>query len=615
MKLIQIYFIIILIVKIYSQCTGYNSEYLCSSTSANTYVTHSERNFQTPRPNHNDIYKSSYQGMNDLVGYPRLIYSADRKSCEVKIKIYENPGITGTQIKYKFGDTEQTEDSITITDDTSYPDGLALSVRLLDNSDYEVAKLEFENEYFLWDNPIITQSANYENGQKGVIVELFGWPYQDVTEECVFLGIAGYLGVKVYAPHESILDFENAENGELNPWNYFYQPVSYKMNSRMGNKKTVKNMINLCRRNGVRVYTDVIINHMTKDGKDSYINHKSSDCSQTWGATGSSGGSPFWTVKGQYEVNSVTSQIPAYEFPAVPYFMEHFHCKKSITDSLVDGWVDGEYIDLNTQNDDVRQRIADYFTSLISMGFSGLCINFAKYVDFVDYADIFGKLKTNLGGGDFPNDLIIYLELELDSSIKSSLCTSFSTLVNSLSTNDKNKIKLWAYDYPLTFDFCDNKVTYIDNYILGMEYREDQILNPRGLSSGLSFILFIAVIAGIVQLVEMVVEKFSPSLYNSLGIFLPLIAVNCAIMGASLFMQQRIGMDPDNTQAITSFGDSIAYALGSGIGWALAIVCLAAIREKMEYCDIPKPLKGVGITFITVGLMAMAFMCFSGLAI
>jgi Na+-transporting NADH:ubiquinone oxidoreductase subunit E len=152
-------------------------------------------------------------------------------------------------------------------------------------------------------------------------------------------------------------------------------------------------------------------------------------------------------------------------------------------------------------------------------------------------------------------------------------------------------------------------ITVPVNYLL-----QTKVLEPMGLEF-LSFILFIAVIAGIVQLVEMVVEKFSPSLYNSLGIFLPLIAVNCAIMGASLFMQQRIGMDPDNTQAITSFGDSIAYALGSGIGWALAIVCLAAIREKMEYCDIPKPLKGVGITFITVGLMAMAFMCFSGLAI
>ena len=152
-------------------------------------------------------------------------------------------------------------------------------------------------------------------------------------------------------------------------------------------------------------------------------------------------------------------------------------------------------------------------------------------------------------------------------------------------------------------------ITLPVNYLL-----QTKVLEPMGLEF-LSFILFIAVIAGIVQLVEMVVEKFSPSLYNSLGVFLPLIAVNCAIMGASLFMQQRIGMDPDNTQAITSFGDSIAYALGSGIGWALAIVCLAAIREKMEYCDIPKPLKGVGITFITVGLMAMAFMCFSGLSI
>ena len=132
----------------------------------------------------------------------------------------------------------------------------------------------------------------------------------------------------------------------------------------------------------------------------------------------------------------------------------------------------------------------------------------------------------------------------------------------------------------------------------------------------LAFILFIAVIAGIVQLVEMVVERFSPSLYAALGIFLPLIAVNCAIMGASLFMQQRIQMDPaTSSQAIGSVWDSIAYALGSGIGWLLAIVSLAAIREKMAYTNVPKPLQGLGITFITVGLMAMAFMCFSGLKI
>jgi Na+-transporting NADH:ubiquinone oxidoreductase subunit E len=158
-------------------------------------------------------------------------------------------------------------------------------------------------------------------------------------------------------------------------------------------------------------------------------------------------------------------------------------------------------------------------------------------------------------------------------------------------------------------------VTLPVNYLL-----QTKILAPDALVEGvdlgfLSFILFIAVIAGIVQLVEMVVERFSPSLYASLGIFLPLIAVNCAIMGASLFMQQRITMDGSNAQAITGLGDAFSYALGSGIGWLLAIVGLAAIREKMTYSDVPKPLRGLGITFITVGLMAIAFMCFSGLKI
>ena len=147
------------------------------------------------------------------------------------------------------------------------------------------------------------------------------------------------------------------------------------------------------------------------------------------------------------------------------------------------------------------------------------------------------------------------------------------------------------------------------------------VLNPDCIVKGvdlsfLSFILFIAVIAGITQLVEMAVERFSPSLYAALGIFLPLIAVNCAIMGASLFMQQRILMDPaTSTQAIGSVWDALVYALGSGLGWLLAIVALAAIREKMAYTNVPKPLQGLGITFITVGLMAMAFMCFSGLKI
>ena len=122
--------------------------------------------------------------------------------------------------------------------------------------------------------------------------------------------------------------------------------------------------------------------------------------------------------------------------------------------------------------------------------------------------------------------------------------------------------------------------------------------------SFLSFIIFIAVIASFVQLVEMVVEKFTPSLYNQLGIFLPLIAVNCAILGGSLFMQER---------EYANIGEAFSFAFGSGIGWWLAIIGMAAIREKIAYSHIPAPLKGAGITFIITGLMGIAFMTFLGI--
>ena len=164
-------------------------------------------------------------------------------------------------------------------------------------------------------------------------------------------------------------------------------------------------------------------------------------------------------------------------------------------------------------------------------------------------------------------------------------------------------------------------VTFVLMVTVPVDYLlQTKILGANCLVEGvdlsyLSFILFIAVIAGIVQLVEMIVERFSPSLYAALGIFLPLIAVNCAIMGASLFMQQRINLDPSNSQYIGSVLDALVYALGSGLGWTLAIISMGAIREKMESSDVPKPLQGLGITFITVGLMAMAMMCFSGLKI
>ncbi|MDO9680170.1 MAG: NADH:ubiquinone reductase (Na(+)-transporting) subunit E [Bacteroidales bacterium] len=153
-------------------------------------------------------------------------------------------------------------------------------------------------------------------------------------------------------------------------------------------------------------------------------------------------------------------------------------------------------------------------------------------------------------------------------------------------------------------------VTLPANYLLFKYVLSDGALawlNPEYANidlSFLSFIIFIAVIASMVQLVEMVVEKFSPGLYSSLGIFLPLIAVNCAILGGSLFMQER---------AYETLAQATVFGLGSGLGWFLAIVALAAIREKLSYSNVPAPLRGLGITFIVVGLMGIAFMSFMGI--
>ncbi|MBC8319318.1 MAG: NADH:ubiquinone reductase (Na(+)-transporting) subunit E [Bacteroidetes bacterium] len=157
-------------------------------------------------------------------------------------------------------------------------------------------------------------------------------------------------------------------------------------------------------------------------------------------------------------------------------------------------------------------------------------------------------------------------------------------------------------------------------FVLGITVPVDYLLNEFVLKAGalvwidasfadvdlsfLSFILFIAIIASMVQLVEMIVEKFSPALYSSLGIFLPLIAVNCAILGGSLFMQER---------DYQSLGQATSFGLGSGVGWLLAIVGIAAIREKIRYSNVPPALRGLGITFIITGLMGIAFMSFLGI--
>ena len=199
--------------------------------------------FQTPP--RNDIlgrHKPEYQDMRYLVGYAQQKYSADKKTCTLTFYSKINPilGVEGTDyiIKYYFGGNEQNDNSKTFnSEEHSYPNGLTvLAVIYNIKIEEEMVRLELEDEYFLWDNPKIELPDEYENGQRGSIVELFGWPYEDIAQECEFLGNAGYLGVKIFSPNEQLLTDQLTEGGTLNPWWYGTQVVSFKFNSRYGKK-------------------------------------------------------------------------------------------------------------------------------------------------------------------------------------------------------------------------------------------------------------------------------------------------------------------------------------------------------------------------------------------
>ena len=456
---------------IISQCSNFDDFYKCN-INENQYEfpeTWDERNFQTPP--RNDIlgnYKPTYQDMHYLVGYAQLKYSSDRKSCNVIFYTRVNPKL-GKQnedykINYKFGDIEQINNIFRVTSDDIYPEGLSISAEIVDMDNNHLVELILENEFFIWDHPEVNLPDDiYEKGQKGVIVELLGWPYDDIAEECEFLGHAGYLGVKIFSPNEHVLTYKSTLNGELNYLNYIYNPVSYKLESRMGNKYQLNNMINKCRKNGIRIYAELAINHMTTYGDDSYEKHIDSDCS-TWGGKDGSAGSPFWTTKGLYKNNTYTRLLPVIEFPAVPYFANDFHCYSHIEFNeqselkMENGYIN-DYIDLNTKKEYVQQRIADFLTELISIGISGFTFHSVVNISPSNYAIIYNKLKSNLGNIDFPDELLFLMQVEYrnnnylkelficnkDESNYYSFTKFFVDKMKDegLSENDIQKVKLW----------------------------------------------------------------------------------------------------------------------------------------------------------------------------
>ena len=412
--IILLFLNLILEIHLNDVCTYYENEYSCQDgTYKISMENYEDRCFQTPYRGgtHDPVYRESYQDMHYLVGYAKLRYTEDKETCTITFfyKVNQKKVKLGNdhEILFYFGGNEQKSDTFTVTkENDTYPNGLSLSARIVNKGTNDTfAQLELEEEYFVWNVPKyhFDNETLREKGQKGAIVELFGWPYEDIIEESDFLNLAGYLGVKISPPNEYVLTDNWIEANGLNPWENYLQTVSYKLKSRLGDKKDLKNLIYVCRKKGIRIYAQLAINQMTFEGNDIYKEH-SNDCNvnANWPGKNATAGSPFFTVYGRRYKNFYTGEAPIFEYPSVPYCGTDIFCKSDAASNYFSGWVKNGMLDVNTHDDYVRQRIADFLTELMSLGITGFSIHNGKYIPTVDYVEIFSRLKNNLGGGKFP---------------------------------------------------------------------------------------------------------------------------------------------------------------------------------------------------------------------
>ena len=341
-------------------------------------------------------WQPSFQDYSDLVAHAEVQYDATRKSAVVTVVAQHR---ADADLEYLFDGVPQKTTTKTFTSASTKP--VQISVHA-----HGGAQIDLEPVDFVWAAAVLKHRAgDYRSGKKGAIVEMFGWPHAAVEQECAQLAKAGYLGVKVYPAQEQIMSGEPF-NGVMNPWYFMYQPVSYRLQGRMGSRDALRKMINTCRKLGVRVYADAVINHMTGSGNDANPDHRNqagSTCVQ-FGAKNSSlggGSSPMYTQGYSYTCGDNTKLPPSQEFPAVPYGPTDFHCERvlnSWTDplDLNAGWLTG-LVDLNTEKENVQNRIAAYLTDLLSIGFSGFRVDAAKHIRPEDLVAIFSTVKHNMG--------------------------------------------------------------------------------------------------------------------------------------------------------------------------------------------------------------------------
>ena len=417
-----------------------------------------ENGFQT------EDYKNRISQDSLLVGYADITYNKDRTQSKVCIEARHVN--TNAQFKYYFDGSQINSNCRSYT--TANRNQVSLKV-IGDGTTLEIPSITL-----LWNvTPLKIRDSNNPNllnGQKGAIVEMFGWPHQDVLEECQLLGKAGYLGVKLSAVHEQLISFESV-NGTLNPWHFMYQPVSYKLDGRGGTRQELERLIKVCRAEGVRIYVDVVLNHFTslENGLQENL-----ECSYENNLKTSSAPkarkSSFYTNK--YTINDKPGAAAANEFPGAAFGPDHFHCydkypnlhsdaefdSESYLDELNNEWFE-DFTDLNTTQDYVRERQAAYLVEMLSMGITGFRINFAKYMSPDDLAEIFKKVQSKIGGA-LPVDFLTWLEITTSDEMEASILWNNKVnlksygayfndiLTNALNTADVQKIKIWDGLYP-----------------------------------------------------------------------------------------------------------------------------------------------------------------------